>query len=426
VGLLSNLRGVSTSATESTVEAAFETPISPSFWTGILQQSYVTRQQAMTVPAVNRARNVTCGTIGSLPLVRYDMRNNTRLDPLPWQYQLDPDVPQSITLTWLVDSLFFFGVAYLQVLELYPDGRVQNARWISPERVQILTNPAGTEVTGYLLDGDTLPNEGVGSLKSFAGPDQGFIYRAGRTVQTALELEEAANRAAKEPMPQIILKNKGVNLGAVKVKEMLDGWKAARRERSTAYLNGDVDAQAIGFSGSENQLVESRQFHASEIARAANIPAWFLNADVASLTYSNVQQERRSLIDFSLRPLLTAIEERMSMQDFLPPNIVVKFDLDDFLRGSSIEEMQVMTGYVAAGIMTIGEARDKIDLIENVEDVESSSPRAISEMLQKIYLSVGVVITAEEAREIINRAGGMLPNIDTSQLTGTPRAGTNI
>jgi HK97 family phage portal protein len=291
------------------------------------------------------------------------MRSNTRLEPLPWQYQIDPDVPQSITMTWLADSLFFFGVGYLQVLELYADGRVARARWVSPERVQILTNPAGTEVTGYLLDGDTLPNEGVGSLKSFAGPDQGFIYRAGRTCQTALELEEAANRAAKEPVPQIILKNKGVNLGKDKVKEMLDGWKTARRERSTAYLNADVDAQILGYSSSESQLVESRKFHSAEIARAANIPAWFLNADIASLTYSNVQQERRSLIDFSLRPLLTAIEERMSMQDFLPANVVVKFDLDDFLRGSSFEEMQVMTGYVAAGIMTVDEARDKIDLI---------------------------------------------------------------
>ncbi len=363
MGLLSNIRGVSTSAQEASVEAAFETPISPSFWTGILQQNYVTRQQCMSISGVNRARNVIAGTIGSLPLVRYDMRSNTRLEPLPWQYQIDPDVPQSITMTWLADSLFFFGVGYLQVLELYADGRVARARWVSPERVQILTNPAGTEVTGYLLDGDPLPDEGVGSLKSFAGPDQGFIYRAGRTCQTALELEEAANRAAKEPVPQIILKNKGVNLGKDKVKEMLDGWKTARRERSTAYLNADVDAQILGYSSSESQLVESRKFHSAEIARAANIPAWFLNADIASLTYSNVQQERRSLIDFSLRPLLTAIEERMSMQDFLPANVVVKFDLDDFLRGSSFEEMQVMTGYVAAGIMTVDEARDKIDLI---------------------------------------------------------------
>jgi HK97 family phage portal protein len=363
VGLLSNLRGVSESANVATVEAAFETPLAPSFWTGILQQSYVTRQQSMTVPAVNRARNIICGTSGSLPLVRYDMRSNTRLEPLPWQYQMDPDRPQSITITWLMDSLFFFGVAYLQVLELYADGRVARARWISPERVQMLTNPAGTEVTGYLLDGANIPDSGVGSLKAFSGPDQGFLYRAGRTVQTAIELEEAANRAAKEPAPQIILKNKGVNLGAVKVKEMLDGWKVARRERSTAYLNADVDAQVIGFNAKENQLVEARQFHAAEIARAANIGAWFLNADIASLTYSNVGQERRALIDFTLRPLLTAVEERLSMPDFLPANVVVKFDLDDFLRGSSFEEMQVMTGYVAAGIMTVDEARDKIDLI---------------------------------------------------------------
>jgi len=36
------------------------------------------------------------------------------------------------------------------------------------------------------------------------------------------------------------------------------------------------------------------------------------------------------------------------------------------------------------------------------------SPRALAEMLQKIYLSVGVVIDSEEAREILNRAGANL------------------
>lgn len=361
MGLLSDFRARA-EVTDTSVTAAFETPISPSFWTGLIESTYVTRQQAMSVPAVSRARNIVCGTIGSLPIQRWAVNGNRRLDAIPLQYQPDPDSPRSVTMTWIADSLFFYGIAYVQVLELYADGRVSRMRWISPERIQILTNPAGTEITGYLLDGSPTPVSGVGSIKAFSGPDQGLLYRAGRTIQTAIELEDAANRAAKEPAPQVVLKNKGVNLGGSKVTELLDGWKAARRERATAYLNGDIDAQVIGFNPKDQQLVEARQFHAAEIARAANVPAWFLNADVASLTYSNTEQERRSLIDFSLRPYLTAIEERMSMQDFLSRDLQLRFNLDDFLRGSSMEQMQVMTGYLAAGVLSVDEVREEIDL----------------------------------------------------------------
>ena len=361
MGFLTDLRSPK-SADAPSVNAAFETPISPSFWTGLIESTYVTRQQAMSVPAVSRARNVVCGTIGSLPLQRFAVNGNRRLDAIPLQYQPDPDSPRSVTMTWIADSLFFYGIAYVQVLELYADGRVSRMRWISPERVQILTNPAGTEITGYLIDGAPTPQSGVGSLKAFSGPDQGLLYRAGRTIQTAIELEEAANRAAKEPAPQILIKDKGPQRTKDFVSGMLDGWKEARRTRSTAYLNGDFDAEVIGFNPKDQQLVEARQFHAAEIARAANVPAWFLNADVASLTYSNTEQERRSLIDFSLRPYMTAIEERMSMQDFLTRDVNLRFDLDDFLRGSSMEQMQVMTGYLAAGVLTVDEVREEIDL----------------------------------------------------------------
>ncbi len=49
------------------------------------------------------------------------------------------------------------------------------------------------------------------------------------------------------------------------------------------------------------------------------------------MTYSNAVTERRSLVDFSLRPILKAIEERLSLPDFVPNPVMVRFALDDFL-----------------------------------------------------------------------------------------------
>lgn len=360
MGFLSDLRARSTEQPELT--AAMATPYLPSYWSSLVTVSTVTREQALSVPAVARARNIICGTIGSLPINRWQVATNTRLPALPLQYQPDPDFPKSVTFAWLADSMLFYGVGYLQVLELYADNRVSRFRWIDPNRVQPVLDALGVNVQGYLLDGIQTPANGIGSLKVFPALDQGLLFRGSRTIETAIELEEAANRQAKEPAPQVHLSNKGVPLPAAKIKELLEAWKAARRERSTAFTNGDIDIKTVGFSPADQQLVEARAFHSGEIARLAGIPAWYLNAETASMTYSNTEQERRSLIDFSLKPFLRAIEERLSMADFQPSGNEFRFDLDAFLRGSSEEQMRVITGYVSAGIMSEDEARAAIDL----------------------------------------------------------------
>jgi hypothetical protein len=50
------------------------------------------------------------------------------------------------------------------------------------------------------------------------------------------------------------------------------------------------------------------------------------------------------------------------------------------------------------------------------------SPRELGDMIQSIYLGVGVCITWEEAREILNRAGANL-NLNTPQPADMPRRG---
>lgn len=359
MGLLSNLR-----ASEPTVEAAvpaYFTNITPNYWTD--SYGVVTRERAMTIPAVARARNLVCGVIGSMPLQRWALSGNRRLDAIPMQYAPDPEVPKTVTMSWIVDSILFYGVAYVQVLETYAtDGRVARFRWIENTRVTPEYDLSGKYITGYQVDAVKVPNDGVGSIKAFYGLDQGLLVRGGRTLITAIALEEAAKRAAEEPIPQTVLKDKGPNRTKDFLSGLMSGWASARQSRATAYLSGDFDLEVLGFNPKDQQLVEARQYHAAELARAMNLPAWFLNADIASMTYSNVEQERRSLIDFSLKPIMRAIEERLSMPDFLARDLELRFDLDDFLRGSSKEQMEVMTGYVAAGIMSEDEARAAIDL----------------------------------------------------------------
>lgn len=339
-------------------------------WTFDVTTLPVTRAQAMTVPAVARARNIICGTFGSLPVDRFSIVTGAEISDSPLCTQPDPASPKSVTYSWLADSMLFYGVGYVQVLETYQnDGRPARWRWIDPMRITPQYNQNQTMIVGYQLDGLPMPLTGVGEIKAFPLGEEGLLNRAARTLRTAIELEAAAYRSAVEPIPTTVLQSTGVDLPAERVTALLQAWKAARSQRQTAYVSSGLKMEAVGFSPEQLQLVAARQFMASEIARAVGIPAWYLNAESASATYSNVESERRSLVDFSLRPIISAFEDRMSMDDISSRAVEFKVDLDDFLRGSTTERVKIAIDLATAGLIDNAEARKLLDLYQESPNV---------------------------------------------------------
>jgi HK97 family phage portal protein len=327
-----------------------------------------TRQLAMSVPSVARARNIICGTIGSLPLTTFNRITGQYVDPHRVINQPDPRVAGFVIYNWLAEDIWLYGVGYGQVLEMYSTtdgGRVRAWTRVSPERVTVDTDFRNTVIESYKVDGMAVPNSGVGSLIRFDGPDEGLLHRAGKTISAAVYLENAAVNYAKEPNPSMILKSNGTNLTAERVSSLLSAWRTARQSRSTAFLNADVDLKEFGFDPKSLQLAEARQYVALELARACGIPAYFLSAETTSMTYSNAVSERRSLVDFSLRPILKAIEERLSLPDFVPNPVMVRFSLDDFLRGNALERAQVYEILNRIGAMSVEQIQREEDLIPN-------------------------------------------------------------
>ena len=325
-----------------------------------------TREQAMSVPAAARARNIICSTIGSLPLETYNHFTKEHLDPNRVIMQPDPRVAGSAIYAWIAEDLLFHGVAYGQVLDAYAasdNSRVRAWTRVAPNRVTYNLNANQTEITAYMVDGMHVPATGIGSLIVFSGLDEGVLNRAGRTIRAAQELEKAAELYAKEPVPTMVLKSNGTNLTPERISKLLESWKVARNTRATAFLNADVELTALGFDPQKLQLNEARQYLATEIARAVGIPASFVSAETTSMTYSTTVMERKALIDFSLRNILTPIEQRLSMADFVPNGVEVRFDIDDFLRGSALERAQVYEILNRIGAMSIEQIQEEEDLI---------------------------------------------------------------
>ena len=349
-----------------TVEAADIVPIQTfSFFYNDLNASQTaTREQAMGVPVIARARGIICSTIGSLPLEWYNEASNSYVPSPRVINQPDSRIPGITFKAWIIEDMIFHPFAYARVLKRYADtGRVADMERIAPERVTYTTNFNSTETTAYYIDGKlTAPED----LIIFPSVDDGLLFRAGRTIRAAHQLEKSAYNFALNPIPQTVIKNK-IGLTADKLKQMGAAWAKARRESSTAILNGDVDIDTLGYDPKSLQLNEARQYLALELCRAMGLPAWFASADPQSNTYSNAVNQRRDLVDFSLRPYLTAYEERMSFADFTPAGTKVRFDLDDFLRGNPLERAQVYEILNRIGAMSVEEIREEEDLISETE-----------------------------------------------------------
>jgi len=304
-----------------------------------------TREEAMSVPTVARGRNIICSSIASIGLEVVDRSTGLDVeDGTPRVIRTpDPRVPGSATYVWTCEDLLFYGYAYWQITELFADTfRVRSVQRVSPARVTIQTNSLATEIEYYMVDGSPVPNSGIGSLVVFNGNDEGLLNRAGKTIRTGAELERAAAMYAREPVPSMVLKSNGTALPADRITKLLDSWGTARRNRSTAFLNADVTMEAVGFDPEKLQLNQARSYVSTELARALGIPAYYVDAETgSSMTYSNASNQRQSLLDFSLLPMMTSISERLSMPDFVPQSQRVEYDLSDYLRGSDLERAQI-------------------------------------------------------------------------------------
>ena len=326
------------------------------------------RTLATQVPAVNRCANLIKGVIGYLPLELYKKSTGAELPKPIWCDQPDIRQPRSVTISWTVDSLIFYGQAFWRITEVYADDlRPSRFEWIANTRVVAQLNQQGTEVIYYTIDGQKVPMVGVGSLVTFQGLTQGVLQTAGRTIQAALDIEKATAISASTPMATSVLKNTGADMPESQVQALLAAWKASRQSRSTAYLTSTLSVENIGFSPKEMTYNESSQYLATQIARAMNVPAYYISADMNnSMTYQNIIDGRKEFVAYSLQPYICAIEDRLSMNDITANGQTVRFNISEtFLRSDDKARLETIEKMLALGLIDLDDAKEMEDLTPN-------------------------------------------------------------
>ncbi len=320
----------------------------------------IDRNFALQVSSVARCRNLVAGVISSIDLGLYKKSTGEKLGSPIWLEQPDQRQPRSVTIAATVDSLMFYAVAYWRVNSLYADdGRPSGFEWVANNRVTYTTNKYGTEVQDYFLDGQLVPMSGIGSLVTFQSLLPGVLQSASTTIKAAWDVQKAAAVSAATPMATTILKNNGADLPESQIQGILAGWNSARRNRSTAYLTSTLSAENIGFSPKEMGYVDFSQYLATEISRAMNVPSYLISADMNnSMTYQNILDGRKEFVAYSLQPYISAIEDRLSMNDITNSQNQVRFAVDDtFLRVDAKDRLDIIEKMLNLDLIDVDQAR---------------------------------------------------------------------
>lgn len=303
----------------------------------------VSREQAIQVPAVKRVRDLIAGTLGTLELCQLTKPGFKEVYSALLE-QPEDDVARSVTMTRSIEDMLFEGRAWWRIVGFGADG--------FPDRVVRLESDSVT----VMRDGRVWNNDRTGQAQGVSvgyqpdelliridSPNDPLLVAGARAIRTALLLGAAADRMAEDPQPVGYVTPKAdVELDPdFDVDETLDDMEDARSRRSWGYVGGALDLHQLTWNPEQLQFMSQRDYAVLEIARVGGVDPEELGVSTTSRTYANAEQRRLDLIDFTCAAYVTAIQDRLSMNDVTMPGRRVYFEYDAFLRSDTPSRMSV-------------------------------------------------------------------------------------
>lgn len=349
-------------------------------WMGVGQYHagvVVNQTSALGLSSVYRAVSLISGTIATLPLKSYrDLPDGTRIRVASFLDQ--PGGPDGLTqFEWtelvLVD-LLLWGNAYLlhqvggagQLVGLIPlHPSAVNVKQVQTKEEESRFFPWNKYFTVTMTNGsqkDLTPLEitHITAMSTDGLKGLSPIEANRQAIGTGLAGDRAAARMFKSGMmvSGLVTTEDDVDLAeATAIKEGLDR-KVAGVENAgqLAFVNRNLKFTPWTMPATDAQFIESRIHQVEEVSRIFGIPPHLLGQTEKQTSWgSGVTEQNRGLSRYTLMPWTSRIEQRLSR--LLVNKQLCEYDYAGLLQGSAQEELQMLIDQVAAGILTVDEAR---------------------------------------------------------------------
>ncbi len=287
------------------------------------------REEAISIPAVSKARNLLVGTIAKFPLRAMNAAGFLPAEQQPtWLYRTNGNVSPYDRTAWTIDDCIFYGSSLWLTKrggDADSEGRrpILEAEWCPQEDWKV--------TDGHILVNDRDVSEGDFIL--FNPPFEGLLNIGKRTVRGAIDTENAWTGRMRNPIPLIELRViDDTNLTQGEVTDYVAAWAKARRQENGAvnftppgieiHTHGEVKADLFA---------EGRNSVRTDIGSFLNVRASMLDGTtgVDSLTYTTKDGERNLFYDMDLPFWTDPFEWALSMDKVVPRGQRVRFDKYD-------------------------------------------------------------------------------------------------
>lgn len=324
----------------------------------------VSRAEALSVPAVQRGRNMLC-SISTLPLVQYGPDN--AVIPNPLLKQIDPDVPNVVTLAMTVEDLLFESIAWWRITGLGFDGYPVSAQRLDPCVVSLnppnvlesplpsLVDPHGAVVV--YVNGQPVPAD---QMIRFDSPNPAVLVAGARAIRKAVLIDKAAAMYSDDPRPlDYFSPAEGADpVDDDDVAQIIGQWRAARKRRATGWVPASLKYNTVDSpSPADLQLVELQKQASLDLANALGLDPEDLGVSTTSRTYANAVDRRIDKINEVKAPLMSAITDRLSMGDVTKRGYRIEFNLNGYLKANPTERWATYKTAIEIGVMDVEEIR---------------------------------------------------------------------
>jgi hypothetical protein len=301
------------------------------------QPRVLTREEALSLPGVFKARGVLLSLLAGAPLVAYDAdelelaeAEGREPKPLPraqqpaWLQRNAGGVSPWHRMAATLDDHIFYGWSLWTGND---DGRarvpLERWRFARDGSGTLELDPAGAGAWRHATDAD--------ELTLIPGASEGLLAYGARALNGAVAIDEAWVDKAKNPIAATELhQTVESNLDEAGAKAYVEAWNQARIEGKggAAFTPYDIEARIHG-QISPDLYIEGRNGSRIDIANYFNMPASLIDGSVstASLTYSTQEGDANEIALYTVPYWRDPIVGRLSLDDVAGPGVVIRQNL---------------------------------------------------------------------------------------------------
>ena len=274
------------------------------------------------------------------------------------------DMSKYMIIKMMVADMLLFGNGYALIER--SGGHVTGIRYLEANDVQVQWDKYKKKlyytcntVAGKVIQPENILHIYKNSRDGHTGV--GVLKYAARTIDLANYTENSS----------LDFFAKGLNVtGIIHAKQPMDKRQAQQALHSIEgnvnadkayykFLPFDIDFQPLTQNAKDAQMIETRLFNVSEIARFFNISPVLLQ-DLSKSSYSTVEAANLQFLTQTLLPYISIIESEFNRKLVGEENIFIDLDEREFLRTDSQSTANYYVTLVNAGILSRNEVREQL------------------------------------------------------------------